>query len=130
MPGLFMKLEPYERFFVNGALIANGDRRSTLNVIENTSVVMRERTLVTPDIVETDLGRLLLLAQNALLGLIDKDHAMRRLQNAQLKPPLNPNDPIAVHLADATLARAQGDLRGTYIALERAFRAEGRSARS
>lgn len=130
MPGLFMKLAPYERFFVNGALVANGDRRSTLNVLENTSIVMRESALVTPEIAKTDLGKLLMLAQNALLGLIDKDHAMRRLQIALFKFPSYSSSQIAVHLSQAALARQQGDLRGVYISLERAFRAEARSARS
>lgn len=130
MPGLFLKLAPFERFIVNGVLIANGDRRGTINVIPSTAIVMRESALVTPDLAETDLGRLVMLAQNALLGMIDRNSALFRIKNAKLSVQHDPEGRIANHLADASAAQAQGDLRGVYISLERAFRIEGRPRRS
>lgn len=130
MPGLFMKLAPYERFIVNGALIANGNRRSMINVIQPNAVVLREKELLTPQTAETEIGLLVMLAQNALLGLIDYDTALDGLNN--ITPAFSP-DPaarIASHLADASIAQTKGDLRAVYISLERAFRVEVRLRRS
>jgi flagellar biosynthesis regulator FlbT len=127
MTGLYMKLAPYERFFVNGALIANGDRRGRINVITSDAIVMRESSIVTPDLAETELSRLVMLAQTALFGRIDRDCAMNSFKELHMQIPHEQSECISRHLLEASISHKNGDLRGIYISLERAYRIEARS---
>jgi flagellar biosynthesis repressor protein FlbT len=80
MAGLVLKLARHERILVNGALIENGDRKAELRILTKDAIVLRERLLLKPETTDTSLGRAALLAQNAVLGLIDQDHALLRLR--------------------------------------------------
>ncbi|MEQ8179373.1 MAG: flagellar biosynthesis repressor FlbT [Amphiplicatus sp.] len=56
---LKLTLKPGERVAVNGAVIVNGDRRSTL-VIENQARVLRERDILKPENADTPAKRVYL----------------------------------------------------------------------
>lgn len=49
---LKLSLKPGEKFAVNGAVIVNGDRRSTL-VVQNHASILRERDILQPEDVVT-----------------------------------------------------------------------------
>ncbi len=51
---LKLTLKPSEKFVINGAVIANGDRRATL-VLHNKASILRERDIMKPD--DVDLAR-------------------------------------------------------------------------
>ena len=54
---LKISLKPGERFAINGAVIANGDRRASL-VLQNKAAILRERDIIQADEVNTPLRRI------------------------------------------------------------------------
>ncbi|MEQ9640467.1 MAG: flagellar biosynthesis repressor FlbT [Alphaproteobacteria bacterium] len=54
---LKLTLKPGERFVINGAVLENGDRRSTLT-IENQASVLRERDIMQPEDALTPMRRI------------------------------------------------------------------------
>lgn len=54
---LKLSLKPGERFVVNGAVIANGDRRSSL-IIHNKAAILREKDIMQEEDVNTPAKRL------------------------------------------------------------------------
>jgi len=56
---LKLTLKPGERVAVNGAVIVNGDRRSTF-VVENQARVLRERDILKPEAADTPAKRIYL----------------------------------------------------------------------
>ena len=53
---LKISLKPGERFAINGAVIANGDRRTSL-VLQNKASILRERDIIQSEDVNTPLRR-------------------------------------------------------------------------
>ena len=54
---LKLTLKPHEKFVINGAVIANGDRRSSV-VIHNKSAILRERDIMQADEIDTPVKRI------------------------------------------------------------------------
>lgn len=54
---LKLTLKPGERFVINGAVVENGDRRSTLT-IQNQASVLRERDIMQPEEAQTPMRRI------------------------------------------------------------------------
>jgi flagellar protein FlbT len=54
---LKLTLKPSEKFVINGAVIANGDRRATL-VLHNKASILRERDIMKPEDVDTPAKRI------------------------------------------------------------------------
>ncbi|MEC9347248.1 MAG: flagellar biosynthesis repressor FlbT [Pseudomonadota bacterium] len=54
---LKLTLKPGEKFVINGAVIANGDRRATL-VLHNKASILRERDILKPEEVDTPARRI------------------------------------------------------------------------
>jgi flagellar protein FlbT len=54
---LKLTLKPGERFVINGAVVENGDRRSTLT-IQNQAAVLRERDIMQPEDATTPMRRI------------------------------------------------------------------------
>lgn len=54
---LKLTLKPGERLVINGAVLENGDRRSTLT-IQNQASVLRERDIMQPDEAQTPMRRI------------------------------------------------------------------------
>jgi flagellar protein FlbT len=54
---LKVSLKPGEKFVVNGAVIINGDRRSTL-IIQNKVTLLREKDIITEEEVNTPVKRI------------------------------------------------------------------------
>ncbi len=53
---LKLTLSPNEKLVINGAMIQNGDRRSTL-VIQNKAAILREKDIMLPDQANTPMRR-------------------------------------------------------------------------
>lgn len=68
---LKISLKPGERFVVNGAVITNGDRRSSF-VIQNKVSILRERDIMTEDQVTTPARRVYF---PIMLSYLDPDKA-------------------------------------------------------
>ncbi len=49
MAGLKIKLDPNERFYVNGALCQNGNRRSSITIMSPRTAFMREKMMISDD---------------------------------------------------------------------------------
>ncbi|MEM6834067.1 MAG: flagellar biosynthesis repressor FlbT [Sphingomonadales bacterium] len=70
---LKLSLKPGEKFVVNGAVIANGDRRSAL-VIQNKVSILRERDILAEEDVNTPARRIYF---PIMLSYLDPDNASK-----------------------------------------------------
>jgi flagellar biosynthesis repressor protein FlbT len=68
---LKISLKPGEKFVVNGAVITNGDRRSSF-VIQNKVSILRERDILTPEDVDSPAKRVYF---PIMLSYLDPDKA-------------------------------------------------------
>ena len=68
---LKISLKPGERFVVNGAVMTNGDRRTTL-VIQNKVSILRERDIMTEEEVRTPVARVYFAI---MLAYLDPENA-------------------------------------------------------
>lgn len=68
MTGLVIRLAPYERVLLNGAVIENGDRRTSLSIKTPNAHVLRLRDAIHPEQANTPVKRTVYLAQLVLSG--------------------------------------------------------------
>ncbi len=68
MTGLVIRLAPHERVLLNGAVIENGDRRTSLSIKTPHANVLRLRDAIHPDQANTPVKRTCYLAQLVLAG--------------------------------------------------------------
>ncbi len=68
MTGLVIRLAPHERVLLNGAVIENGDRRTSLSIRTPHAKVLRLRDAIHPDQANTPVKRTCYLAQLVLAG--------------------------------------------------------------
>ncbi|MGI3213361.1 flagellar biosynthesis repressor FlbT [Roseovarius tibetensis] len=106
MSGLVLKLGPRERVLINGAVIENGERRSSLLVRTPNANILRLRDAIHPDEATTPVRRVCYNAQLVLTGDSDPDVVRPRLlrQIEELSQVLRDPD------SRALLARATQDL--------------------
>ena len=69
---LKLSLKPGERFVINGAVIANGERRTTL-IIQNKATLLRERDIIQRDDANTPARRLYFIVMMMYLDP-EQDH--------------------------------------------------------
>ena len=68
MSGLVLKLAPFERILINGAVIENGSRRTKLNIVTPVANILRLRDAIHPDEAKTPVRRVCYIAQLILSG--------------------------------------------------------------
>ena len=68
MTGLVIRLAPHERVLLNGAVIENGDRRTSLSIRTPNANVLRLREAIHPDEARTPVKRTCYMAQLVLAG--------------------------------------------------------------
>lgn len=68
MTGLVIRLAPHERVLLNGAVIENGDRRTSLSIKTPNANVLRLRDAIHPEQANTPVKRTCYLAQLVLAG--------------------------------------------------------------
>jgi len=70
---LKLNLRAHERFILNGAVVANGDRRTTLT-LENGASILRERDIMTADQANTPARRVYFACMLAYIDPSDERH--------------------------------------------------------
>ncbi|MCC1481297.1 flagellar biosynthesis repressor FlbT [Roseibaca sp. Y0-43] len=127
MTGLVIRLAPRERVLLNGAIIENGDKRTSLSIKTPNANVLRLRDAIHPDDAKTPVKRTCYLAQLILSG----DGAPEELQ----KPLLRAIEQLSQvfldidssrHLNDATNAALAGEYYQTLKALRNLLPREAR----
>lgn len=68
MTGLVIRLAPFERVLLNGAVVENGDRRASLSIKTPNANVLRLRDAIHPEQANTPVKRTVYLAQLVLSG--------------------------------------------------------------
>lgn len=79
MSGLVLKLRPRERIMINGVVIENGERRSSLNVLTPEANVLRLRDAIHPKDANTPVKRVVYIAQLILAGEAEREEGQRQL---------------------------------------------------
>lgn len=79
MSGLVLKLAPYERILINGAVIENGVRRSRLNIVTPGANILRLRDAIHPDEANTPVRRVCYIAQLILSGDVAMEEGQSQL---------------------------------------------------
>ncbi|MBP0484589.1 flagellar biosynthesis repressor FlbT [Sagittula salina] len=78
---LNLALKPYERIVVNGCMIRNGGRKSTITV-ETRADIIRETDIIKPDQATTPVRRVYLLIQSALVDVERREQLVKAAQIA------------------------------------------------
>ena len=68
MSGLVLKLGPYERVLINGAVVENGDKRTRLAIVTPNANILRLRDAIHPQEANTPVKRVCYIAQLVLTG--------------------------------------------------------------
>ncbi|MEO0399049.1 MAG: flagellar biosynthesis repressor FlbT [Pseudomonadota bacterium] len=68
MPGLVLRLRPFETVMINGALIENGERESRLRVASENAQILRMKNALSPEEATTPVKKAYLIAQEVLMG--------------------------------------------------------------
>lgn len=76
---LVLKLAPYERILINGAVIENGVRRSRLNIVTPGANILRLRDAIHPDEANTPVRRVCYIAQLILSGDVAMEEGQSQL---------------------------------------------------
>ena len=110
MSGLVLKLSPYERVLVNGAVIENGNRRSRLSIVTPNANILRLRDAIRPDEANTPVRRVCYIAQLVLSGDVSREASTGQLRRGilQLSAALKGHAGAEI-LADAGRALEDGD---------------------
>ena len=110
MPGLILKLRPFEAVMVNGARIENGDRKAKLCIKSEDARVLRLKDALRPEEAITPLKKAYYIAQLAVAGEIDNLEAVAILQSAiaTLDEPTVTSSNSIRHLETAREALASG----------------------
>lgn len=79
MTGLVLKLAPFERVLVNGAVIENGDRRSRITILTTNANILRLKDAIHPEDAVTPVARICYIAQLILSGDADPTEAREQI---------------------------------------------------
>lgn len=80
MSGLLLTIDAGERFFVNGALLENGDRPARIRVRDNDARVLRCRDALEPQAVNTPVKRVYYAIQLMITGDIEDEDVLPALR--------------------------------------------------
>lgn len=76
MAGLTLSLSPEESFYINGALLQNGDRPARIRIKDGDARVLRCRDALRPEEVDTPVKRLYFAIQLLITGDIEEAVAL------------------------------------------------------
>lgn len=127
MTGLVLKLGPNERVLINGAVIENGARRSSLSITTPGAHILRLKDALHPDQARTPVTRLCYRAQLVLSGDLAADQGRQQLLAGieQLSRAFDDRDSLAV-LDDAGRAALAGEIYHVLRLLKRLIPREAR----
>lgn len=126
MAGLVIRLAPSERLLLNGAILENGDRRTTLILRSAKANVLRMRDALHPDEVNTPVKRLCFQIQLLISGDTDYSETLDKAEQSTtallkvFEDPISRQHLLAVahNLAENNLYAALRSARAL-LALER-----------
>lgn len=117
MSGLVLKLAPYERLLINGAVIENGDRRTKISVKTANANILRLKDAVHPQEAQTPVSRICYYAQLLLSGDVGAEEGIPQLAERIDELDLVFSDPQSVIvLSEARDAIFSGNV---YLGLRR-----------
>lgn len=127
MSGLVLKLNPRERVLINGAVVENGDRRTSITILTPNANILRLRDAIRPDEVNTPVRRVCYIAQLVLSGDASQSDAKQQLICGieALSQALRDDD-SRVQLEIATLAILSNDFYRALRALRTLLPREAR----
>jgi flagellar biosynthesis repressor protein FlbT len=76
MSGLVLKLAAGERFVVNGAMLENGDKPSTVRVVDEDARILRCRDALKPQDVDTPTKRVYYAIQLIITGDLNEEDVL------------------------------------------------------
>lgn len=79
MSGLILKLAAGEKVVINGALLENGDKPSSLRIADSSARVLRCRDALRPDEVNTPVKQVYYAIQLLITGDLEEDHVLPAL---------------------------------------------------
>lgn len=79
MTGLILKLGPYERVLINGAVVENGEKRSRLAIVTPNAHILRLKDAIHPEEVNSPVRRVCYIAQLVLSGDVEATDAKMQL---------------------------------------------------
>lgn len=79
MSGLILKLAAHERVVINGALLENGDKPSSLRVADADARVLRCRDALRPEEVDTPVKQVYYAIQLLITGDLEEDNVLPAL---------------------------------------------------
>jgi flagellar biosynthesis repressor protein FlbT len=127
MTGLVIRLAPRERVLLNGAIIENGDKRTSLSIKTPNANVLRLRDAIHPEDAKTPVKHTCYLAQLILSGDGTAEDLQTPLLRAieQLSQVFLDKDSHR-HLSDATQSAIEGDYYQALKALRNLLPREAR----
>ncbi len=111
MTGLVLRLRPFEKLLVNGAVLQNGARATRLRVRSANASILRLRDAIPPGDVLTMTQRIYYVAQLAVAGEADASQAKDEL----------------LSLIDAAVLQAQSEMQRQLLARARSAAETGRT---
>lgn len=120
MTGLVIRLAPFERVLLNGAVIENGDKRASLSIKTPNANVLRLRDAIHPEQANTPVRRMCYMVQLVLSGdRQDKDMAHPMLRGIEQLSQVFVDKDSRAYLDRASAAVIAGE----YYAALKALRA-------
>lgn len=119
MSGLVLKLRPFERVLVNGVLLENGDRKSSMTVKTENTPVLRLRDAIHPKDANTPVKRLVYTAQLVVAGEASPEQGLKELTGglAALQEVFESSTKAVEMLDDVVMYLETGDFYRTMRAL-------------
>ena len=109
MSGLILKLGPFERVLINGAVIENGERRARLAIVTPDAKILRLRDAIHPERATTPVRRICYAVQLVLSGDVEGEEMRHQLLRGieQLSQALTDHDSRSL-LTEASSAVLEG----------------------
>jgi flagellar protein FlbT len=119
MGGLVLKLRPFERVLINGVLVENGDRKSSMTIKTENTNVLRLRDAIHPDDANTPVKRLVYTAQLVVAGEASPELGKKELRGGlqALMNVFESSDKATEMLQDIMMYLEAGDFYRTMRAL-------------
>lgn len=126
MAGLLLKLSPREKYYVNGALLENGDRPNTIRVMDNNARILRYSDALLPNEVDTPVRRVYYAVQLLITGDLDAREVLPAIdaECAHLESVFEPFNAKPISLVRNMVCR--GNYYSAIIQLRRIFPLEAR----
>lgn len=114
---LNLTLKPFERVIVNGCMLRNGGRKSTITV-ETRADIIREKDLLRPEDATTPVKAVYFLIQSALVDAEGRDRAAKSAQQRLAVLATTFSTELRLHVFEA----ANNVSRGEYFTALRDLR--------